>query len=175
MKQVDPPMPPYLIIEAKNSALWMMPAPTFSGGVSPTLDRCCELGINHIVSLVEDHETWLLGLEKLSSECSARNIELLKMPIVDRKTPASIEELIALLSVCHQLMREGESIGVHCKSGIGRSGMLICSFLGRLGFDMQEALERIRDRRGLEAPNTIEQLNWLKKNWPLLSRPNTIE
>ncbi|MEO1322415.1 MAG: dual specificity protein phosphatase family protein [Pseudomonadota bacterium] len=175
MKPTDPPMPPYLITEAKNSALWMMPAPTFAGGVPATLDRCCELRIQHIVSLVEDNETWLLGLEKLGYECFTRNIELLKMPIVDRKTPASIEEFTALLSVCHHLMREGESIGVHFKSGIGRSGLLICSLLGRLGFDMQEALNRIRDLRGLEAPNTVEQLDWLKEKWPLLSRPNAIE
>lgn len=168
-------MPPYLIVEAENAALWMMPAPTCAGGVPVTLDRCCELKIKHKVSLVEDSEAWLLGLEKLGFECAARNIELLKLPIVDRKPPASIEEFAALLSVCHQLMRDGESIGVHCKSGIGRSGMLICSLLGRLGFDMQEALEKIRDRRGIEAPNTVEQLNWLKENWSLLSRANAVE
>ena len=165
-------MPPFLIIEENSSALWMMPAPTFEGGVPATLDKCLELEIKHIVSLVEDEEAWLLGLEKLGFECSARSIELLKMPIIDRKPPVSDEDFRRLLTVCHQLMREGESVGIHCKSGIGRSGMLICSLLGRLGFDLQDSLQIIRDRRGLEAPNTIEQLKWLEDNWPALSTPD---
>lgn len=165
-------MPPFLIVEARNAKLWMMPAPTFAGGVPATLDKCLELEIKHIVSLVEDDEAWLLGLEQLGSECSARNIELLKLPIVDRKPPASTKDFTTLLSACHQLMREGESVGVHCKSGIGRSGMLICSLLGRLGVGMRESLEMIQDCRGLKAPNTAAQLKWLEENWPLLSTPN---
>lgn len=77
-------MPPYLIIEVDSSALWIMPAPTFSGSVPETLDLIRELRINHIVSLVEDDEAWRFGLEKLASECSTRGIQLHKLPIVDR-------------------------------------------------------------------------------------------
>lgn len=167
-------MPPYMIIEVARSTLWMMPAPTFVGEVSSTLDLCGELRIKHIVSLVEDNEARFLKLENLSPECFVRKIELLKMPIVDRKPPASIEEFTKLARVCYQLMLAGESIGVHCKSGIGRSGMLICALLGMLGFDLPAALERIRDRRGLAAPNTAEQMDWLHENWSQLAQPDPI-
>ena len=147
----------------------MMPAPTFSGSVPKTLDLLRDLRINHIVSLVEDDEAWRLGLEKLAPECSTRDIQLHKLPIVDRKVPASIKQFARLSSDCYQFISSGESVAVHCKSGIGRSGMLICSLLGKLGFGMTEALTTIRNKRGLEAPNTIEQLEWLEENWEVLS------
>lgn len=49
--------------------------------------------------------------------------------------------------------------------------MLICSLIGKLGFGMTEALATIRSKRGLEAPNTVEQLEWLEENWEALSTP----
>ena len=164
-----PKTPPYLIHNVGSAALWMMPAPTFSGGLASTLKRCADLRISHLLSLIEPHEAQALGLEGLHSACLANDIELQRTPMVDRQPPESLDEFLNVSTRLYQCMSDGESVGIHCKSGIGRSGMHICALLGKLDFGLQDALKLIQLRRGLKAPNTSEQLDWLEEHWDKIS------
>ena len=161
--------PPYLVHETENARLWLMPAPTFLGGLDKTIQRCAELGMQHLLSTVEPHEVSALGLEDLPAACLASEITLHKMPMADRQPPQLPETFSRVSSDLYRRLRKGESVGVHCKSGIGRSGMHVCALLGKLGFGLDEALTIIERERGLNAPNTPEQLDWLARNWAAIS------
>ena len=164
-----PKTPPFLIHSIRSARLWMMPAPSFLRGLGNTIKYCADLEIRHLLSTVEPHEVSALELEGLSAACSANDIKLLNFPMVDRQPPQSLEAFLRMSSDLHRHLVNGESVGIHCKSGIGRSGMHICALLGKLGFGFEEALRLIEIRRGLAAPNTSEQLDWLKQNWKKIS------
>lgn len=157
--------PPYRIQTKEEAGLWMMPAPTFRNGLEETLRACADLDLKQIASLVEPEERVSLGLEDLQNTAAAHGIEICEFPMVDRHTP---ENLPAFKSLSHRLFesfRQGNNVGVHCKSGIGRSGMVIAAILNKLGYSFEEALQKIAEGRGLDAPNTASQLTWLKNHW----------
>lgn len=166
--------PPYLIHSFANAGLWMMPVPIFRGTLSATLKHCAGQDILHLASLLEAHEREALGLTEIQREASVSSIHLYIFPMVDRQAPASCRPLVDLAAKLAEKLHAGESVAVHCKAGIGRSGMLVAIILGRLGFDLPRALHTIRANRGLQAPNTPSQLEWMEKNWAALTAaPNS--
>lgn len=146
-----------------------MPAPNFMGGLKNTIEHCARLEIRHLVSTIEPQEVRALEIEGLQAICLANDIGLLKFPMMDRRSPASLGAFLRVSSELHRYLMNGESVGVHCKSGIGRSGMLICALLGKLEYEFNDALRVIKLGRGLSAPNTHEQLDWLEQNWAMIS------
>jgi protein-tyrosine phosphatase len=161
--------PPYLIHGFNGAGLWMMPSPTFGGTIRKTLSSCADLNIQHIASLVEAREVQQLGLAELRTEAAPLKIHLHQFPITDRQPPSSIRDFAELVETFTQYLLNGMSVSVHCKSGIGRSGMLASSILGRFGYCLPGALEVIAEKRGIPAPNTASQMEWLQDNWVLLS------
>lgn len=166
---VQPP-PPYLIHIVDGAGLWMMPAPVFYGNLQLTLQRCAGAGIKHLVCLVEAHERQALGLDGLRAKCFESSMQIHDFPMVDRQPPLALEVFLKRSALVSQKLKSGESVGIHCKSGIGRSGMLTLAIMGQLGFDLDDALKVIEDRRGLKAPNTPVQLEWIRKNWNAISK-----
>ena len=59
----------------------------------------------------------------------------------------------------------GQNTVIHCRAGIGRTGLLAAGVLLRAGFEVDEAFARISDRRGVDVPDTEEQRDWLKENF----------
>ncbi|MEO0884036.1 MAG: dual specificity protein phosphatase family protein [Pseudomonadota bacterium] len=146
-----------------------MPAPVFCENLRNSLRLCAELGMSHLASLIEPHEQKSLGLKALSEEGLSTGIQVHHLPIVDRQPPKLIADFKSLSDLFAEKLFAGEGVGVHCRSGIGRSGMLAASVLGKLGLEFDEALSILAARRGLRAPNTETQLRWLRENWKFLS------
>ena len=61
-------------------------------------------------------------------------------------------------------IKEGGGVAIHCRAGIGRSGMMTCAVLAQLGMPVDDALKHIADYRGLRVPDTEEQADWLREN-----------
>ena len=161
--------PPYLIYSANGANLWMLPAPVFKGDVYGTIDSLAGFQMKHLASLIEPDEAEALGLAQLHEATNLHRIHLHVLPIVDRHPPNEPQDFNALAGRLTKSFLSGESVGVHCKSGIGRSGMITCAILGKLGFDLNQALARIAKHRGLEAPNTPRQIEWLEGFWGTLA------
>ena len=164
-----PAAPPFRIHSAHGADLWMMPAPVFEGDVFNTVQSLSGLRIRHLASLVEPHETKTLGLERLREATDFHHINLYSFPITDRHPPMAFEGFNALADTLSRRFSAGESTGIHCKSGIGRSGILACAILAKLGLSFDQALALIANHRGLDAPNTKRQLDWLEKFWEALA------
>jgi protein-tyrosine phosphatase len=58
---------------------------------------------------------------------------------------------------------------VHCRQGIGRSGLIVGGVLVAAGEDLGAALEAIRKSRGVSVPETEEQRQWLGDFAPWLA------
>lgn len=58
----------------------------------------------------------------------------------------------------------GHSTVIHCRAGIGRSGLAAAAVLLHAGLGVTEALERIGRARRVSVPDTPEQEAWLRAN-----------
>jgi len=110
-------------------------------------------GASAIVNLVEEHEMRALGVADTARRLPA-GIDYLRLPIPDAGTPdGSWERQWALASPgLHERLRAGERIVVHCKGGLGRTGLVVARLLIELGTPPAEAVARVRRAR----PGAIE-------------------
>jgi protein-tyrosine phosphatase len=81
-----------------------------------------------------------LGLAEEGSLYLAGNLKFVSFPIPDRGVPNSFVEFADLDAEIEQRLRSGESIAVHRRTGIGRSGLLGACILNAFGVDPSSAL-----------------------------------
>ena len=57
----------------------------------------------------------------------------------------------------------GKNVAVHCRQGIGRSGLVAASLLSLSGIDPATAFQQVSAARGLPVPETPEQKRWVTR------------
>jgi protein-tyrosine phosphatase len=120
------------------------------------------LRIGTVVSLLEPHEAAELDIQDEAETCGANGLDFLSFPIEDRSTPASYVETLGLISDLDSRLSRGENVLIHCRQGIGRTGIIAAGLLFYRGFDPQTAIQRVSQARGIPVPETKEQLAWLR-------------
>ena len=116
-----------------------------------------------MVTLIEDHEFRLLGVEDMSKAVPAAGLEWFWWPIRDVDVPderfesAWAKEGAAL---CERIV-VGERVVVHCRGGLGRAGMVAARMLVECGVSPVEAIKRVRAERP-GAIETAEQEGWVR-------------
>ena len=88
-------------------------------------------------------------------------MQYLSFPIVDREVPTSIAKTFSMAEELARQLKEGRGIVVHCRAGIGRSGLITACVLLRLGFAQDEVFALLTRARGLTVPDTSAQIKWL--------------
>jgi len=126
------------------------------------LDTIAAWGPAAIVTLIEDHEFEMLGVQDLGRQISARGIEWHHLPIVDVEVPDARFEAGWLASGPKLLsvLRQGGRVLVHCRGGLGRAGTVAARFLVELGVPARQAVARVRAARP-GAIETSEQLQYV--------------
>lgn len=127
-------------------------------------------GIRRIISLVEPHENYELGLDEEHKLCENAGIVFESFPIPDRGVPANAAEVFFLSKDTYHRCAGGESTAIHCRAGIGRSSLIAAAVLLHCGFEIDEAFEWISKARGIEVPDTREQVQWLRENIDIVLR-----
>ena len=122
-----------------------------------------EADLNVIVSLLETDEIEAFELAREAEVCEANDISFFSFPIADRRVPVSEHALVELLNKLKSLLVKGKNIGIHCRQSIGRSALLAAALMILFGIAPDEAFRQLSQARGLEVPETDEQLNWIKK------------
>ncbi len=120
-----------------------------------------DAGLKRIVSLLEYHENWELGLVDEPRYCDEAGIGFLSWPLPDRGVPGKTGELFELSLDIYQRCAGGENTAIHCRGGIGRSSLVAAAILLHTGLSVDEALGTISSARGLQVPDTEEQREWL--------------
>ena len=122
-----------------------------------------QTGLNTVVSLLGEDEEAELELSDEASECARAGLQFLAAPVMDRgipDDPVAFGELAAELAA---KVANGESVGIHCRIGIGRSPLLAIAVLITLGVPTQEAIRRASAARGRPVPETTDQLEWISR------------
>jgi protein-tyrosine phosphatase len=115
-----------------------------------------------LVSLLEQNEVSELGVYKEKEFCQMNNIAFITYPIVDRGIPKKGDELNKFIDQLTEKVKEGLSIVIHCRMGIGRSSIIAACVLLQAGLKSDEIIQKITKVRGLKVPDTDEQIRWLK-------------
>ena len=112
------------------------PAPGNMASLDYDLDLLAQAGVSCLITLTEtDLDTQALKRHGL------RNTHL---PIIDREAP-SLHQMHMLLLRMQRLIEKGEVLAVHCKAGLGRTGVVLAAWLIREGgLSAEAAIDRIR-------------------------------
>jgi protein-tyrosine phosphatase len=108
-------------------------------------------------------ETDELGLGQESEDCRKCGIEYVNFPIEDRGVPANIFEFKTFVDQIAARVKEGKSVAMHCRAGIGRSSLLACSVLVRLDTPSGQAWLLVQEARGCPVPDTAEQQRFVDR------------
>jgi hypothetical protein len=119
-----------------------------------------QLGIDIVVSLLHQYEADELEISEEERICVNRGIRYHSFPIKDRSTPESAAAFFALANEVAASVKEGLVVAVHCRAGIGRSGLLAGSVLLRLGVPASQVFFVLSRARGLSVPDTPAQIEW---------------
>lgn len=125
------------------------------------------LGVSVFILLVEDHELISCGVPAFVAVMAAHGITVLRCPIVDGQTPrelssaprppsglgvpepGDIDAFTKLVGEIEGRLWLGQTIGVSCRGGLGRTGVLAACLLKRAGLDADAAIAEVRlARRG---------------------------
>ena len=137
------------------------------------------LGVDVFVLLVEDHELTACGVPAFITTLGDHGIPVIRFPIVDHGTPndrstadhapshrpdsvgpdpdpdpdpGNIAAFAAVVREIQSRLRAGQTLGVSCHGGLGRTGMLAACLLKDAGLNADVAIAAVRRSR----PGAIE-------------------
>lgn len=123
-------------------------------------------GVTVVVSLLEADEERDLGLTDEASECAAHGLRFVPVPVPDRGLPTDRSAFAEAVFAVADELANGEKVAVHCRQGIGRSGLFAVAVLKALGVPTDDAIRAATSARGRPVPETPEQTEWLRRFAP---------
>lgn len=120
-------------------------------------------GLDVVVSLLETEEASQLDLVGEGAVTESKGMQFISFPIPDRGIPSSTPASLGLLKDIAKALDEGKNVAVHCRQGIGRSGLIATGVLVASGIPVEKALNTVSTARGLTVPETPAQLQWVRQ------------
>lgn len=108
--------------------------------------------VDVLVSLIERHEFAELQVEHLLERVEALGMRSRWFPIPDFHAPPSKAALHTLITEILADLTQGNTVVIHCKAGLGRSGLVVACCLVALGYGSQAAIAQVRQVR----PGAVE-------------------
>ena len=149
---IDAPGPGRLAITAR---------PRAGDWLEAEIDAWKQAGLDLVISLLERGEVAELDLQGEAALCKSRGIDFVSFPIPDRGLPAPQQEALRIARLVAAGLRDGRTMAIHCRAGIGRSSIMAASALICSGAVADEALALIGAARGVAVPDTDEQRDWV--------------
>jgi protein-tyrosine phosphatase len=141
--------------------LAIMPRPRGGDWLEDEVRSWQQAGVAVVVSLLTAEEIAELDLTQEPACCRASGVEFVSYPIPDRGVPSSRTAAAELTRRLEGLLAGGKGVAIHCRAGVGRSGLLAACLLVRAGLETQAAFTRISTARGWLVPDTPEQAEWV--------------
>lgn len=107
-----------------------------------------------LVTLLDEFELSTLGVKDLPNKAKQLSIQWRHLPIGSRSLPDdSFEEKWQLVGpLLRQLLQDGKRVVIHCKEGIGRSGIIAARLLIEFGIAPDDAISMIKQAQ----PGSLE-------------------
>ncbi len=118
-------------------------------------------GVDTVLSLLTPEEEQDLDLKRESQEVGARGMTFASLPIPDRQVPNSESEVSGILDRIEADLSAGKGVVVHCRQGVGRSGLVAACLLVTKGLTPESAVKTVSAARGMSVPETAEQRRWI--------------
>jgi ADP-ribosyl-[dinitrogen reductase] hydrolase len=111
-------------------------------------------GASTVITLIEEHEFRLLAVQDLESMVREQAMDWFHLPIRDVDVPDQRFESIWAIrgKELHERLDRGDRILIHCRGGLGRTGLIAGRILVERGSDPKAVIRRIRAVR----PGAIE-------------------
>jgi len=137
------------------------PLPGRGGDLAGDLEAIAAWRPALVVSMTEATEMAALGVADLPARLGQAGIAWRHFPIVDFGTPApdALPAWSPLSAESHAALDQGEGVLLHCRGGLGRSGMIALRLMVERGEEPEAALARLRQIRP-GAVETEEQREW---------------
>jgi len=150
----------YKVKKLQFGTLSIMAKPVSGEWIEDEFVGLKHLGVSKVVSLLESQEQIEVGLGAEQKLCEQNGIEYESFPIPDRGLP-NTRLANNFVSKLAKEISEGKHVVIHCRAGIGRTGIIAGGVLVKTGIAPKEALALISESRGVQVPDTEEQEAWL--------------
>lgn len=147
-----------------TTKLAIVPRPRGEDWLDDEMVALREAGIDVVVSMLEENEARMLGLEREGISAERASIRFVNFPIPDRGTPPKIAAFEKFLNDIERFLADGKRVGVHCRASIGRSSVTAASLLVRSGVPAKDAWRQISISRECPVPDTEEQREWVDRH-----------
>ena len=137
------------------------PRPRGDDWLDDDIARLRSEGIDAILSLLTAEEGKNLGLLNEGSVAKTHGITFISFPIPDMQVPSSSEAVSHVVDTITSELSSGRNVFIHCRQGIGRTGLIAACLLLKSGWTPQKAMEHLSAARGLPVPETEEQRRWI--------------
>jgi protein-tyrosine phosphatase len=151
----------YWIDGVEPGRLGIMPRPRGGDWLEDEIRSLKSSGVDVVASLLEREEMAELDITAEQPLCEANGVSYLSFPIRDFGVPPSQRAALSFANSLRERLRDGKSVVIHCRQGIGRSSLLAACVLLLGGTRADEAFRRIEEARGRPAPDTLEQREWV--------------
>jgi len=141
--------------------LAIVPRPRGGDWLADEVRAWKEAGFDIIVSLLTTSEATDLGLADEADFSRAYGLTFYNFQIPDMGVPQSMASAHEFLDQLSNDLNAGKNIAVHCRQGIGRSGLISAGLLSLFGTDPETAFQQVSASRGLPVPETAKQIEWV--------------
>lgn len=117
--------------------------------------------VDVVLSLLTPDEEKTLDLREEASGVRAQAMQFASFAIPDRQVPGSEAKVGEVLEEMASALWAGKNVLVHCRQGIGRSGLVAACLLVKKGMSPGAAIESVSSVRGVPVPETPEQRDWI--------------
>lgn len=151
--------------------LAIMPCPEGGAELESEIEALQSNGVDMLVSLLMPEEEPLLNVEAEATLCQQKGLRFISFPIPDFDIPTSFQEVNQLVDQLQDALLAGRKVVIHCRGGIGRSGMVAACLLIKQGISVSDSLAALRTARRCAVPATRAQADWIEKysEWRSLS------
>lgn len=163
----------YLVAGSSPGRLGILARPRGGDWLEDEAREWARLGIDVVVSLLTPDEVEEFDLTDEARLCRSNGMEFVALPFPDRGVPPSREAVLEVVSQLDAHLSSGKTVGIHCRQGIGRFGVLAACLLVSSGMFPESAFERLSESRGRPIPETSEQQAWVEGFAPELARQNS--
>ncbi|HEU5227397.1 MAG TPA: dual specificity protein phosphatase family protein [Ktedonobacteraceae bacterium] len=158
-------VPLYSVQELSTGKVSIMARPRGGDWLPDEIKDLHTSGVDILVSLLTDAEVSELDLAEEVACCQNLGIKYISFAIEDLSVPPFSEQTFELLRQLKAYLAEGKHIALHCRAGIGRSGMMAASLLAINGLTPERAFDLLSQVRGYSVPETAEQRAWVVAFW----------